>query len=104
MPSIMYLSHCYGCSRFIQVIFLSERRVVMSKAEPSNDGEETIPLDQFLKLADLVASGGEAKHVIRSGVVLVNGDSETRRGRKLIHGDVVTFSGEDYVIETTDDE
>ncbi|MCP4171561.1 MAG: RNA-binding S4 domain-containing protein [Fuerstiella sp.] len=76
----------------------------MSQAQKPGDGEETIPLDQFLKLADLVASGGEAKHVIRSGVVLVNGDSETRRGRKLIHGDVVTFSGEDYVIETTDDE
>ncbi|MDG1896517.1 MAG: RNA-binding S4 domain-containing protein [Fuerstiella sp.] len=76
----------------------------MSEAEKPNDDGETIQLDQFLKLADLVASGGEAKHVIRSGVVMVNGDSETRRGRKLIHGDVVTFSGEDYVIETTPDE
>jgi ribosome-associated protein len=76
----------------------------MSEVENTNDGEETIQLDQFLKLADLVGSGGEAKHVIRSGVVLVNGKEETRRGRKLKHGDVVTFSGEEYVIETTPDE
>lgn len=76
----------------------------MPEAEKTSDGEETIQLDQFLKLADLVASGGEAKHVIRSGVVLVNGDPETRRGRKLKNGDVVTFSGEEYVIETTSDE
>ncbi|MCP4506622.1 MAG: RNA-binding S4 domain-containing protein, partial [Fuerstiella sp.] len=45
----------------------------MSEEENTNDGEETIQLDQFLKLADLVGSGGEAKHVIRSGVVMVNG-------------------------------
>ncbi|MEO2016962.1 MAG: RNA-binding S4 domain-containing protein [Fuerstiella sp.] len=76
----------------------------MSEAENSKDSEETIQLDQFLKLADLVGSGGEAKHVIRSGVVLVNGKEETRRGRKLKHGDVVTFSGEEYVIEATSDE
>ncbi|MCP4173196.1 MAG: RNA-binding S4 domain-containing protein [Fuerstiella sp.] len=76
----------------------------MSEEENTNDGEETIQLDQFLKLADLVGSGGEAKHVIRSGVVMVNGKEETRRGRKLKHGDVVTFSGEEYVIEATPDE
>jgi len=76
----------------------------MSEAENTTEGGETIQLDQFLKLADLVGSGGEAKHVIRSGTVLVNGTEETRRGRKLRHGDVVTFSGEEYVIEATPDE
>ena len=63
--------------------------------------EEFIKLDQFLKLADIVGSGGAAKHLIRSGAILVNGDEETRRGRKLRHGDVVTINGEDYVIEAT---
>ena len=76
----------------------------MSDSENTTDSEETIQLDQFLKLADLVGSGGEAKHVIRSGTVLVNGAEETRRGRKLKHGDVVTFGGEEYVIEATADE
>ena len=42
-------------------------------------------LDQFLKLKNLVSSGGEAKIFIKSGSVKVNGVIETRRGRKLIH-------------------
>lgn len=62
---------------------------------------ETIKLDQFLKLADVVQSGGEAKHLIKSGAVFVNGEEELRRGRKLIAGDTVTVDGEDYVIEET---
>jgi ribosome-associated protein YbcJ (S4-like RNA binding protein) len=62
--------------------------------------EDTIALDRFLKLAQIVSSGGEAKHLIRSGVVQVNGESETRRGRKLRHGDTVTANGEDYVIQS----
>lgn len=63
-----------------------------------------IKLDQFLKLANLVGSGGEAKHLIRSGEAIVNGESEDRRGRKLYPGDVVTFQGEDYVIESDSDD
>jgi ribosome-associated protein len=51
--------------------------------------EETIKLDQFLKLAQIVDSGGQAKHLIQAGFVQVNGQVETRRGRKLRHGDVV---------------
>ena len=73
----------------------------MSQGDEHKDDEETIKLDQFLKLANIVGSGGEAKHVIRSGVVQVNHEEETRRGRKLKHGDVVTYNGEDYVIEAT---
>jgi ribosome-associated protein len=70
-------------------------------AENPESEEETIKLDQFLKLADIVGSGGEAKHLIRSGAIRVNGEEETRRGRKLRNGDVVTYADEDYVIETT---
>ncbi len=53
-------------------------------------------LGQALKAADLVGSGGEAKLLIQEGVVLVNGDAETRRGRRLQSGDVVeleTYDG-----------
>jgi ribosome-associated protein len=46
-------------------------------------------LGQALKAADLVGSGGEAKVLIQSGEVLVNGEVETRRGRRLEEGDVV---------------
>lgn len=50
-----------------------------------------IRLDQLLKLADLVGSGGEAKVLIQDGLVSVNGEVETRRGRKLLPGDRVEF-------------
>jgi ribosome-associated protein len=46
-------------------------------------------LGQALKASDLVGSGGEAKVVIQAGEVRVNGEVETRRGRKLEEGDVV---------------
>jgi len=62
--------------------------------------DEYIKLDQFLKLAQIVQSGGEAKHLIQSGVVLVNGEVETRRGRKLHAGDVVEVEGEQLVVQT----
>jgi ribosome-associated protein len=52
-----------------------------------------IKLDSFLKLANLVMSGGEAKLVIQEGQVSVNGEVETRRGRKLYPGDSVTLPG-----------
>ena len=51
-------------------------------------------LGQALKVASLVGSGGEAKVVIQAGEVLVNGEVETRRGRKLEEGDVVEVGEE----------
>ena len=53
--------------------------------------DESIKLGQFLKLANLVESGSEAKQVLAGGVVRVNGDIETRRGRQLKRGDVVSL-------------
>jgi ribosome-associated protein len=53
-----------------------------------------ITLGQALKAADLVGSGGEAKVLIQAGEVRVNGDVETRRGRKLEEGDVVEIGDE----------
>jgi ribosome-associated protein len=55
---------------------------------------ESIRLGQFLKLADLVESGSDAKELIADGEILVNGEPETRRGRQLRIGDVVEFAGE----------
>ena len=52
---------------------------------------KTMKLDQFLKWKNLVSSGGEAKVLIKSGNVKVNGVVETRRGRKLLKGDKVMF-------------
>lgn len=56
--------------------------------------EDFIKLGQALKAANLVGSGVEAKVVIQDGEVTVNGEIETRRGRKLYDGDIVTFAGE----------
>ncbi len=60
---------------------------------------EYIKLEQFLKLANMVESGGQAKVVIQAGHVKVNGEVETRRGRKLHQGDSVEFEGEVLVVE-----
>jgi len=51
----------------------------------------TIKLGQFLKLADLIDSGSDAKPLLAAGEVRVNGEVETRRGRQLVTGDVVTL-------------
>jgi ribosome-associated protein len=56
--------------------------------------EPVITLGQALKASDLVGSGGEAKVLIQAGEVLVNGEVETRRGRKLVAGDVVEVGDE----------
>jgi ribosome-associated protein len=56
--------------------------------------DQSIRLGQFLKLANLVESGAEAKPVIADGAVTVNGEVETRRGRQLVVGDVVALGGQ----------
>lgn len=61
--------------------------------------DEFIKLGQALKAAGLVESGSEAKEVIQDGLVQVNGETDTRRGKKLYAGDVVTFNGEEINIE-----
>lgn len=58
---------------------------------------EMIRLGQLLKLADVVDSGGEARDLLEYEEVLVNGERETRRGRQLHSGDVVTLT--DTVLE-----
>ena len=61
--------------------------------------EDHIKLGQALKAAGLVESGVMAKEVIVDGQVRVNGETDTRRGRKLYAGDIVTFNGEEIRIE-----
>lgn len=59
---------------------------------------EFIKLDSFLKLTNLCESGGLAKTMIKEGAVTVNGEVETRRGRKLYKGDKISFEGNDFII------
>ena len=56
-------------------------------------------LDQFLKWSNIVSTGGEAKILIKSGQVSVNGEIEKRRGRKLNTGDVVKFSNNEIIYQ-----
>lgn len=54
---------------------------------------EFIKLDQFLKLVDIASTGGHAKFLIQEGLVKVNGELETRRGKKLRSNDIVEVEG-----------
>jgi ribosome-associated protein len=56
--------------------------------------EEAIRLGQLLKLAGLADSGAHARELVQDGAVQVNGEVETRRGRRLLRGDVVQVAGE----------
>ena len=60
---------------------------------------KTMKLDQFLKWNNIVSTGGEAKMLIKSGQVSVNGEIEKRRGRKLKIGDLVKFSNNEIIYQ-----
>lgn len=56
--------------------------------------DDMIRLGQFLKLANVIETGGEGKLRITAGEVRVNGEVDTRRGRQLFRGDVITVGDE----------
>ena len=56
--------------------------------------DEVIRLGQLLKLAGFAASGGDARAMLEAGVVTVNGEGETRRGRQLRSGDLIAVGDE----------
>ncbi len=56
-------------------------------------------LGQFLKFADYVSSGGEAKHMIATLEITVNNEKDNRRGRKLYEGDTIVIEGDSYTLE-----
>ena len=66
--------------------------------QAATDRGEYIELQQALKLSQIVETGGEAKYLIQSGQVRVNGEPETRRRRKLYAGDSFEVGGETYQV------
>lgn len=60
--------------------------------------EQPVELYKLLKFEGLAASGGEAKAMIADGLVQVNGDTETRKRKKIVAGDIVEFDSESYTI------
>lgn len=59
---------------------------------------EFIKLDSFMKWTGIVSIGAEAKMYILDGEVLVNGEVENRRGRKLYKGDIISFNNQEYKV------
>lgn len=60
--------------------------------------DEYVTLGQFLKIADIISTGGEAKLFLSSNEVFINGESDNRRGRKLYKGDNLEILGVKYKI------
>lgn len=59
---------------------------------------ENIKLDQFLKLANIIGAGGEARLFIGENSIFVNGEPEDRRGKKLRNGDMIKIKNDEYRI------
>lgn len=70
----------------------------VEKTTPIAITTEYIKLESFLKLANVIESGGMAKSVIQDGEVKVNGEVCTMRGKKLRPGDTVFFAGECFTV------
>jgi S4 domain protein YaaA len=58
-----------------------------------------ITLQQLLKIENIISSGGEAKFYLSENTVLVNGEEENRRGRKLYPNDVIKVDNQEFIIE-----
>jgi len=77
-------------------------KVTVKKKEPATPlviYSDFIKLQDAMKFSSLVATGGEAKQLILEGLVKVNGEICTMRGKKLYPGDIFSFDGGHYVIQ-----
>ena len=61
--------------------------------------EEYSTLGVLLKIAGIIDTGGQAKYFLSENVVLVNGEEDNRRGRKLYHGDQIQVLGQTFLID-----
>lgn len=83
-------------------MLVSDNRIMSTNSETLIIRDEMIRLGQALKLANVVEDGVDAREVISAGEILVNDEVETRRGRQLRAGDVITLTqlDLDVIIET----
>ena len=72
---------------------MSQKSIKLRKDEPF------ITLGVLLKLAGIIETGGQAKYFLSENAVLVNGDEENRRGRKLYRGDIIEVSNQRFLID-----
>jgi ribosome-associated protein len=92
LPATVSWIYAQLFSRELQLIY---SELQMKKVEIA---KEPVELYKILKFEGLASSGGEAKHVIADGQVLVNGKTETRKRKKIVTGDVIEFDSERYSI------
>jgi len=71
----------------------------LSKVREVEISKEPVELYKILKFEGLVTSGGEAKSVIAGGLVMVNGEPETRKRKKVVAGDIISFCDETIFIK-----
>ena len=83
-------------------MLVSDNGGMSTNSEPLVIRDDMIRLGQALKLANVVEDGVDARDVIQAGDIQVNGETETRRGRQLHAGDIITIPqlDLDLVIET----
>ena len=94
------LGSCFSAGMRMRIVILEEFEWLEAMAQSDlENSATTIKLDQFLKWSGLVQTGGEAKMLIQSGEVRVNGAQETRRGRKLMAGDRVSVYGDTLTVD-----
>lgn len=77
---------------------MSLSRIERKRDRQMTQQDNIIKLDQFLKWIGVASTGGQAKLMIQDGNVLVNGEIETRRGKKLVTGDLVTVGNETFTV------
>ncbi|MBR3611059.1 MAG: RNA-binding S4 domain-containing protein [Oscillospiraceae bacterium] len=80
------------------------RRPQISAPEEVAIRDEYIKLDSFLKFSGAVMTGGEAKELIQSGKVKVNGEICTMRGKKMRPGDIAELSGKAFMVTSEEAE
>ena len=69
------------------------------KSVKLKEGETFVTLGVLLKLTGIIGTGGQAKFFLSENTVLVNGEEENRRGRKLYHGDEIQIHNQSFVID-----
>ena len=72
---------------------------MVSKSIKLRKDEDFITLGILLKLAGIIDTGGQAKWFLSENAVLVNGQEENRRGRKLYHGDQILVKNQSFIID-----
>jgi len=72
---------------------------IKNENNKTNNTDKYIELNTFVKIRGFAASGGQAKVLIRSEVIKLNGTVETRNKKKLYNGDVIEYEGKKHIIK-----